>query len=192
MRRRLLSCDAPFAARSSNRCARLRGAPPCLERIDRHPALIARCASVADVTAAVRFARRTGLEVAVRGGGHSFPGLSVCDNGLVIDLSAMKDAHVDPHGATARARAGVLLGELDHETQAVGLAVPTGAVTHTGLAGLTLGGGIGWLMRHHGLTIDSLVSADVVTAEGEVVTASAESNPELFWGLRAAAATSAS
>ncbi|HEY9375664.1 MAG TPA: FAD-dependent oxidoreductase, partial [Jiangellaceae bacterium] len=112
--------------------------------IDRHPALIARCAGVADVIDALRFARRAGLSVAVRGGGHSFPGLSVCDGGLVIDLSLMKGVRVDLASRTVRAQAGVRLGELDRETQAFGLAVPAGIVTHTGLAGLTLGGGIGW------------------------------------------------
>lgn len=140
--------------------------------IDRAPALIIRCTGVADVIAAVRFARQSGLVVAVRGGGHSFPGLSVCDGGLVIDLSPMKGVRVDPETRTARAQAGVLLGELDRETQAFGLAVPAGIVTHTGLAGLTLGGGIGWLMRKHGLTIDQLVSVDLVTADGEFVKAS--------------------
>ena len=152
--------------------------------IDRFPALIARCAGVADVIAAVRFARASGLAVAVRGGGHSFPGLSVCDGGIVIDLSPMRGIRVDPVGRTARAQAGVLLGELDRETQAFGLAVPSGIVTHTGVAGLTLGGGISWLMRKHGLTIDQLLSVDVVTADGEFVKASEAENPDLFWGLR--------
>jgi FAD/FMN-containing dehydrogenase len=152
--------------------------------IDRRPALIARCAGVSDVIAAIRFARRTGVEVAVRGGGHSFPGLSVCDGGLVLDLSLMKGIRVDPQTRTARAQAGVLLGELDRETQAFGLAVPAGIVTHTGLAGLTLGGGIGWLMRKHGLTIDQLLSVDVLTAEGELVKASEDENSDLFWGIR--------
>jgi FAD binding domain/Berberine and berberine like len=152
--------------------------------IDRHPALIARCAGVADVIDAVRFGRAGGMEVAVRSGGHSFPGLSVCDGGLVIDLGLMRGIRVDPAKGTARAQAGVLLGELDRETQAFGLAVPAGIVTHTGLAGLTLGGGIGWLMRKYGLTIDQLVSVDVVTADGEFVTASADENADLFWGVR--------
>lgn len=154
--------------------------------IDRYPALIARCAGVADVIAAVMFARRTGLRVAVRGGGHSFPGLSVCDGGLVIDLSLMKGIRVDPDTRTARAQAGVLLGELDRETQAFGLAVPAGIVTHTGLAGLTLGGGIGHLMRKFGLTIDQLLSVDVITADGEFVKANAKENADLFWGMRGA------
>jgi len=152
--------------------------------IDRHPALIARCAGVADVIAAVRFARTHGLLVAVRGGGHSFPGYSVCDGGMVIDLSLMKGIRVDPEGRTARAQAGVLLGELDRETQEFGLAVPAGIVTHTGVSGLTLGGGLGWLMRKYGLTIDQLLSVDVITADGEFVKASATENADLFWGVR--------
>ena len=154
--------------------------------IDRYPALIARCAGVADVIGAVQFAHRTGLRVAVRSGGHSFPGLSVLDDGLVIDLSLMKGIRIDPEGLTARAQAGVLLGELDRESQAFGLAVPAGIVTHTGLAGLTLGGGIGFLMRKYGLTIDQLLSVDLITAEGEFVKASANENPDLFWGVRGA------
>jgi FAD/FMN-containing dehydrogenase len=152
--------------------------------IDRFPALIAKCAGVADVIAAVRFARNTGLRLAVRGGGHSFPGLSVCDGGLVIDLSSMRGVRVNPEARTARAQAGVLLGELDRETQAFGLAVPSGIVTHTGVAGLTLGGGIGWIMRRHGLTIDQLTGVDVVTADGEFVKANESENPDLFWGVR--------
>jgi hypothetical protein len=154
--------------------------------VDRYPALIARCAGVADVVGAVTLARRTGLRVAVRSGGHSFPGLSVCDDGLVIDLSLMRGIRVDPEGRTARAQAGVLLGELDRESQAFGLAVPAGIVTHTGLAGLTLGGGIGWLMRKYGLTIDQLLSVDLITADGQFVKASADENSDLFWGVRGA------
>ncbi|MDP8927398.1 MAG: FAD-binding oxidoreductase [Actinomycetota bacterium] len=152
--------------------------------IDKHPALIARCTGVADIIAAVRFARQAGLLLAVRSGGHSFPGLSVADGGLVIDLSLMKGIRVDPRARTVRAQAGVLLGELDRETQAFGLAVPAGFVSHTGLAGLTLGGGIGWLMRKHGLTIDQLLSVDLVSAEGELLKASEKENPDLFWGIR--------
>jgi FAD/FMN-containing dehydrogenase len=152
--------------------------------IDRSPALIARCRGVADVIAAVRFARGRGVPVAVRGGGHSFPGHSVCDDGLVIDLSPMKGIRVDPDRRTVRAQAGTLLGELDRETQQFGLAVPAGVVTHTGLAGLTLGGGIGWLMRKYGLTIDQLKSADVVTADGQFRQASEQEDAELFWALR--------
>ena len=152
--------------------------------IDRRPGLIARCAGVADVRAAVRFGREHGLTVAVRGGGHSFPGLSVCDDGLLIDLGPMKGVRIDPDAGTARAQAGVLLGELDRETQAFGMAVPAGIVTHTGLAGLTLGGGIGWIMRKYGLTVDNLASVDVVTADGEFVKASENENADLFWGVR--------
>ena len=152
--------------------------------IDRRPGLIARCTGVADVRAAVRFARERDLLVAVRGGGHSFPGLSVCDDGMVIDLGPMKGIRVDPGAGTVRAQAGVLLGELDRETQEFGLAVPSGIVTHTGLAGLTLGGGIGWVMRKYGLTIDQLQSVDVITADGEFVKASEDENADLFWGVR--------
>jgi hypothetical protein len=152
--------------------------------INRFPALIARCAGVADVRAAVRFARQTGLPVAVRSGGHSFPGLSVCDDGIVIDLSSMKGIRVDPEARTARVQAGALLSDLDRETQEFGLAAPAGIVSHTGVAGLTLGGGIGWLMRKHGLTIDQLLAVDLVTADGQFVKASASENAELFWGLR--------
>lgn len=154
--------------------------------IDRHPALIARCAGVADVVAAIRFAHRDPLPVAVRSGGHSFPGHSLCDDGIVIDLARMKGISVDPHARTVRAQAGVLLGELDAQTQASGLAVPAGIVTHTGLAGLTLGGGIGWLMRKYGLTVDQLIAVHMVTAEGEIVRASETENRDLFWGVRGA------
>ena len=152
--------------------------------IDRRPALIARCAGVADVIGAVRFAREHEQLVAVRSGRHSYPGLGVFDGGMVIDLGQMKGIRVNPEAGTARAQAGVLLGELDRETQAFGLAVPAGIVTHTGLAGLALGGGIGWLERKHGLTIDQLRSVDVVTAEGEFVTAGDDDNADLFWGVR--------
>ncbi len=152
--------------------------------IDRHPALIARCAGVADVIEAVRFARTHQLLVAVRGGGHSYPGYGVCDGGMVIELSPMKGIRVDPEARTVRAQAGVLLGELDRETQAFGFAVPAGFISHTGMAGLTLGGGIGFTMRKLGLTIDNLISVDVVTAEGEFVKASEQENADLFWGLR--------
>ena len=153
--------------------------------IDRRPAVIARCAGVADVRTAVRFGREhEELPVAVKGGGHSFPGHSVCDDGLVIDLSLMKGVRVDPAAGTVRVQAGVLLGELDIETQAFGMAVPSGIVTHTGVAGLTLGGGIGWIMRKHGLSIDQLLSVDVITADGDFVKASEDENPDLFWGVR--------
>jgi FAD/FMN-containing dehydrogenase len=152
--------------------------------IDRYPALVARCTGVADVLAAVRFARERELVVAVRGGGHNVAGTAVCDDGVVIDLSPMKGMWVDPLARRARAQAGLLWGEFDHETQRFGLATPGGIVTHTGISGLTLGGGLGWLMRRHGLTCDNLLSADVVTADGELVRASAEENADLFWGLR--------
>jgi len=152
--------------------------------IDRHPACIARCTGVADVVAAVGFARERDLRLAVRAGGHGVGGHALCDGGLVIDLSPMKGIRVDPVARTARAEAGVLWGELDHETQLHGLATVGGIVTHTGIAGLTLGGGIGWLMRKHGATVDNLLSADVVTAQGEIVTASEEQNPDLFWAIR--------
>jgi FAD/FMN-containing dehydrogenase len=152
--------------------------------IDRHPALIVRCAEVADVRSAIGFARAHDLLVAVRGGGHSFPGYSVYDGGMVIDLSLMKGIRVDPAARTARVQAGVLLGELDRATQAFGLAVTTGIVTHTGVAGLTLGGGLGWIMRKYGLTIDNLLSVDIVTASGESLRASETHNADLFWGVR--------
>jgi FAD binding domain-containing protein/berberine-like enzyme len=152
--------------------------------VNRFPALIARCAGVADVRAALRFARRTGLPVAVRSGGHSFPGLSVCDDGIVIDLGSMKGIRIDPEACTARVQAGAQLADLDREAQDFGLGVPAGVVSHTGIAGLTLGGGIGWLMRKHGLSIDQLLAVDLVTADGQFVKASATENAELFWGLR--------
>lgn len=152
--------------------------------IDRRPALIARCAGVADVLSAVRFAREHDLLVAVRGGGHNVAGTAVCDGGMVIDLSAMKGVRVDPERRTAQAQPGVLWGELDRETQAFGLATPGGIVTHTGIAGLTLGGGIGWLQRKYGLTSDNLLSVDVVTADGKFLKASEEEHPDLFWGVR--------
>ncbi len=152
--------------------------------IDRRPACVARCTGVADVVAAVRFARERDLLVAVRSGGHGVGGHALCDGGLVIDLSPMKGIRVDPAARTARAEAGVLWGELDRETQLHGLATVGGIVTHTGIAGLTLGGGIGWLMRKHGATVDNLLSVDLVTAEGELLTASGDENPDLFWGIR--------
>jgi FAD/FMN-containing dehydrogenase len=152
--------------------------------IDRHPACIARCTGVADVVGAVRFARERDLLVAVRSGGHGVAGHAVCDGGLVIDLSPMKGIRVDQHARTARAQAGVLWGEFDRETQLHGLATVGGIVTHTGIAGLTLGGGLGWLTRKYGATVDNLLSVDVVTADGNLVTASADENPDLFWGVR--------
>ncbi|GFJ94420.1 FAD-binding oxidoreductase [Phytohabitans rumicis] len=148
--------------------------------IDRKPAGIARCAGVADVLAAVRYAREADLPVAVRGGGHNIAGSGTCDGGLVIDLSALKAVRVDPAGRTAWAQPGLLWGELDRETQEFGLAVPGGIVSTTGVAGLTLGGGFGWLHRPYGLTADNLVGADVVTADGRLVRA----DDDLLWGLR--------
>lgn len=152
--------------------------------IDRFPSLIVRCRGVADIIAALRFARECELLVAVRGGGHNVAGSAICDGGVVIDLSEMRSIRVDPVRRLARAEPGVLWGEFDRETQQFGLATTGGVVTHTGVAGLTLGGGIGWLMRKHGLTIDNLVSVDVVTADGELLTASEDENADLFWGLR--------
>jgi FAD/FMN-containing dehydrogenase len=152
--------------------------------VDRHPALIARCAGVADVVTAVNFAREHDLLVAVRGGGHNAAGNAVCDDGLVIDLSPMKGIRVDPLAQRVRAEGGVTIGELDHESQSFGLAVPMGVVTETGIAGLTLAGGMGWLRRKYGLSCDNLISADVVTANGELVTASRENNADLLWALQ--------
>jgi FAD/FMN-containing dehydrogenase len=155
--------------------------------IDRRPALIARCAGVADVLACVKLARDHDLLFSVRGAGHNIAGKAACDGGLMIDLSRMRDVHVDPNGRTARVGPGATLGDVDHETQAFGLAVPVGINSTTGIAGLTLGGGFGWLSRKHGLTIDSLISADVVTANGRLVRASESEEPDLFWGLRGGA-----
>jgi FAD/FMN-containing dehydrogenase len=152
--------------------------------IDRRPALIARCTGTADVIDAVNFARTHSLLVAVRGGGHNVAGAAVCDGGLMIDLSLMKGIHVDPKRRTARAQGGVTWGELDRETQAFGLAAPGGVVSTTGIAGLTLGGGLGWLRSKYGLACDNLISVDLVTASGELVRASADENSELFWGIR--------
>lgn len=152
--------------------------------IDRRPGLIVQAAGVSDVVRTVNFARENNLLLAVKGGGHSLPGLSVCDGGIMLDLSRMRSIRVDPTRRTARAEPGVRFSELDHETQAFGLATPGGVVSTTGIAGLTLGGGFGWLASTYGLTCDNLLSADVVTAEGELVTASASENADLFWGLR--------
>jgi FAD/FMN-containing dehydrogenase len=152
--------------------------------IDKHPLVIARCADVADVVAAVNFGRENDLRVAIRGGGHNGPGLGSVDDGLVIDVSAMKGVRVDPSNATVRVEAGCTSGDVDHATHPYGLAVPFGIVSTTGVAGLTLGGGIGYLSRKHGLTIDNLIEADVVLANGEIVTASESKNADLYWGLR--------
>ena len=152
--------------------------------IDRRPALIARCAGADDVVEAVRFAREGDLLVSVRGGGHSIAGHAVCDDGLMIDLSLMKAVAVDPGNRTARAAGGVLWGELDRATQRASLATTGGIISHTGIGGLTLGGGLGHLMRALGLTVDNLRSVDVVTADAERVHADARTEPDLFWGLR--------
>ncbi|TMK45840.1 MAG: FAD-dependent oxidoreductase, partial [Actinobacteria bacterium] len=152
--------------------------------IDRHPRLVVQCRTVDDVRAAVEFARLTDLLAAVRGGGHHIAGFSTCDDGIVIDLSPMKGIAVDPRARRARAQGGVVWGELDRATQDFGLAVTGGLVSSTGVAGFTLGGGIGWLMHKHGLTCDSLAAAEVVTAEAELVRASETENADLLWGLR--------
>jgi FAD/FMN-containing dehydrogenase len=152
--------------------------------IDKRPAVIARCDGTQDVVLAVTFAREHGLPLAVRGGGHSVSGKSSCDGGLVVDLSGMNSVEVDPDGRRARAAGGCRLGELDRATQEFELATPLGIVTDTGIAGLTLGGGIGWLNGLHGLACDSLAAAEVVTADGLVLRASADENDDLFWALR--------
>src|SRR5438309_8057627 len=152
--------------------------------IDRRPALIARCSGTDDVIEAIRFARSEGLEVAVRGVGHNVAGNATCDGGLVIDLSPMKGVRVDTEATSVRAQGGLTWGELDAETQAFGLATTGGLVTTTGVAGFTLGGGIGWMMRKHGLACDNLISADLVTADGQLMHASEDENAELLWGLR--------
>jgi FAD/FMN-containing dehydrogenase len=152
--------------------------------IDRRPALIARCAGADDVSAAVRFARTHDLPVSVRGGGHAVAGHAVCDDGVMIDLSLMKAVTVDPERRVVRAAGGVLWRELDRATQAYALATTGGIISDTGIGGLTLGGGLGHLMRKHGLTVDNLVGAELVTADGEHVRTDAETEPELFWGLR--------
>ena len=152
--------------------------------IDRRPALIARCAGTADVIHSLKLAREKDLLVSIRGAGHNIAGKGSCDGGLMIDLSLLRDVRVDPTGRTLRAGPGATLGDLDHEAQAFGLAVPVGINTTTGIAGLTLGGGFGWISRKHGLTVDSLLSADVVLADGRLVHASPKDEPELFWGLQ--------
>jgi len=150
----------------------------------RRPAVVARCLGTADVADAVRFARTHDLELAVRGGGHSVAGKSVCEGGLMLDLSLMKGIHVDPRRRTVRAQGGVTWGEFNRETQLHGLATTGGVVSTTGIAGLTLGGGLGWLMGKHGLAADNLMSAEVVSAAGDIVRASVEEDRDLFWGLR--------
>ena len=151
---------------------------------DRRPAAIARVQGAVDVVAVVDYGRETGTELAVRGGGHSSAGYSTVDDGIVIDFSRMKGVWVDPKAKVAYAQAGALWGDVDRETQAHGLAVPGGQISHTGIAGLTLGGGIGWLSRQHGLTIDNVLAVELVTADGRLVTASPNEHPDLFWGLR--------
>ncbi len=152
--------------------------------VDRRPRLIARCSGAADAAMAVRFARDHDLAIAVRGGGHNVAGTATCDDGIVIDLSSMRAVWVDPVDRTALVQGGALWGDVDHETQAHGLATTGGIVGHTGVAGLTLGAGIGFLMRKHGLTIDNLLAAEVVTAEGSIVRAAADEHADLFWALR--------
>jgi FAD/FMN-containing dehydrogenase len=152
--------------------------------IDKRPAAIARCSGAADVLSSVRFAAEHSLLLAVRGGGHNIAGSSVCDGGLMVDLSPMRGVRVDPHSRTARVGPGSTLADFDHEAQAFGLATPLGINSTTGVAGLTLGGGFGWLTRKHGLTIDNLISADVVTADGRLLHVHEEENSDLFWGIR--------
>jgi len=152
--------------------------------IDKHPALIAQCADVADVIAAVNFARTQKLVLAVRGGSHNGPGLGTCDDGLVIDLAQLNGIRVDPEARTVRAEGGCLWGAVDHATHAFGLATPSGFLSTTGVGGLTLGGGIGYLSRTHGLTIDNLLSVDMVLSDGSFVTADADKHPDLFWAVR--------
>lgn len=152
--------------------------------IDKRPGLIARCSGPADIIAAVNFARAHRLPLAVRGGGHNVAGNALCNGGLVIDLSLLRSVQVDPQAYIAHVQPGVTLGELDSETQAFGLATPVGMVSQTGVAGLTLGGGFGWLSRKYGLACDNLLSVDVVTADGQLITASERENTDLFWGVR--------
>ncbi|HLO25403.1 MAG TPA: FAD-dependent oxidoreductase, partial [Geobacteraceae bacterium] len=152
--------------------------------IDRHPRLIVRCRDVADVITAVNFARDNELLLAIRGGGHNAGGLGVCDDGLVIDLSLMKGVRVDPGERTVRVEGGCVWGDVDHATHAFGLATPSGIISTTGVAGLTLGGGIGHLTRRCGLSVDNLQEADLVLADGSFVTTNAEKNPDLYWAIR--------
>ena len=152
--------------------------------IDKHPGIIARCAGLADVIAAVNFARENELLVAVHGGGHNVSGKALCDDGIVINLSGMKGIHVDAKNRTARVQGGATLGDLDRETHVFGLAVPAGIISKTGIAGLALGGGVGWLVRKYGLTCDNVRSFDIVTSDGKPRVASANENEDLFWALR--------
>jgi FAD/FMN-containing dehydrogenase len=152
--------------------------------IDKWPALIVRCAGTADVMASVTFARNNDLPLAIRGGGHNIAGNALCDDGLVIDLSGMRSVHVDPDASIAYAGGGATLADLDHETQAYGLAVPLGINSTTGVAGLTLGGGFGWLTRLYGMTVDNLIGAEIITADGQRHHTSEQEEPDLFWGIR--------
>lgn len=160
--------------------------------IDTRPAVIVRCSGVPDVVTAVGFARANELPIAVRGGGHNVAGTASVDDGLVVDLSSMRTVEVDPEQRTVRVAGGATLGDVDGATQAHGLATPVGVVSETGIAGLTLSGGIGWLRRKHGMSCDNLLSAQVVTTDGRVLTTSEDEHPDLFWGYEAAAATSGS
>ena len=152
--------------------------------INRHPAVIARCANAEEVAAAIRFGRQQGLEMAVRGGGHNFAGFGVCEGGLVIDLSGMRQVTIDPVARRAVCGGGATWGDLDTAGQAHSLAVTGGFISHTGIGGLTLGGGIGWLTRKVGLSCDNVVAAEVVTADGRIIRASADQNADLFWAIR--------
>ncbi|MGV7224091.1 MAG: FAD-binding oxidoreductase [Nitrospinales bacterium] len=154
------------------------------DMFDRRPAIITRCVGASDVINAVNFARDQNLLISVKGGGHNSAGNAVCDDGIMIDLSLMRRILVDKRSKTAKVDGGCLLGDVDHETQLYGLAVSAGIVSHTGVGGLTLGGGFGWISRKHSLTIDNLISAEVVTADGRLLTANAEENTDLFWGIR--------
>src|SRR5580700_9848640 len=152
--------------------------------VSKHPRVIARCSGVADVIAAVNFGRANNLLTAIRGGGHNVGGRALCDDGLVIDISRMRSVFVDDATRRVRVQGGATLGDLDRETHVFGLAVPAGIVSKTGIGGLTLGGGVGWLIRKYGMSIDNLLSAQVVTADGKVLTASSSENDDLFWALR--------
>jgi FAD/FMN-containing dehydrogenase len=152
--------------------------------IDKHPAVIAQCSDIADIMMAVRFGRENNLLTAIRGGGHNAGGLGICDDGIVIDLSRMKNVYVDPKAKTARVAPGCVWGDVDHATHLFGMATPSGVISTTGVAGLTLGGGIGHLSRRYGLTIDNLLSVDMILADGKMVTADAKQNPDLFWAVR--------